>query len=130
MSYDPTLPVNSSRIVAAELRNQFNGLKAIIGDLQAQLAPLVPVLARSDAGLWTVSYAGPAWNFWQVWARYEGSEPWSNTGELRATDFPVADAAVVPDGALWWQIKMCGEGDNGEATTPFSNIISYGPVPG
>ena len=30
MSFDPTKPVNSSLIVAAELREQFNGLKAII----------------------------------------------------------------------------------------------------
>ena len=30
MPFDPTLPVNNSPIVSAELRNQFNGLKAII----------------------------------------------------------------------------------------------------
>ena len=129
MAFDPTKPVDDSEATAVELRDQFNALKALI-DAQAlqlaQLAPLLPVLARSDAGLWTVTYAGPAWNFWQVWARYEGSETWSNTGELPATSFPVADADVVPDGAAWWQIKFCGEGDHGEATTPFSNVISYG----
>ena len=36
MPYDPTLPVNHAPIVAAELRNQFNGLKALI-DAQAAL---------------------------------------------------------------------------------------------
>ena len=36
MPYDPTLPVNHAPIVAAELRDQFNGLKALI-DAQAAL---------------------------------------------------------------------------------------------
>ena len=30
MAFDPTLPANNSPIVSAELRNQFNGLKAIL----------------------------------------------------------------------------------------------------
>jgi len=38
MPYDPTLPVNHSPIVAAELRAQFNGLKALIDALQTQVA--------------------------------------------------------------------------------------------
>jgi hypothetical protein len=30
MAFDPTLPVNNSQISSSELRNQLNGLKAII----------------------------------------------------------------------------------------------------
>ncbi len=33
MPYDPSLPTNNSPIVAAELRNQFNGLNDLIADL-------------------------------------------------------------------------------------------------
>ena len=35
MSFDPTKPVNSSLIVAAELRGQFNGLKALLDAIPA-----------------------------------------------------------------------------------------------
>ena len=43
MAFDPTLPVNNSPILSAELRNQFNGLKALIDGLQTQLDNLLPV---------------------------------------------------------------------------------------
>ena len=129
MSYDPALPVNHSPIVAAELRNQFNGLAEIIAALQAQLAPLVPVVTRSSGGMWTLAYAGPALDYWQVWTRYEGSEAWSQSGELPASAFPAPDADVVPGGTPWWQIKLCGENGDGKQLTPFSNVISFGPVP-
>ena len=37
MPYDSSLPVDHSKIVAAELRNQFNGLKGLIDAKQQQL---------------------------------------------------------------------------------------------
>ena len=47
MPYDPTLPVDHAQVVAAELRDQFNGLKslidaqaALIADQQIQIAGL------------------------------------------------------------------------------------------
>ena len=136
MPFAPTLPVDHSPIVAAELRNQFNGLKAIIdaqaaviADLSTQLAPLLPVIARSAGGVWTLTYHGPTQDYWQVWARYEGSATWSELGEMQTSDFPAPDANIVPDGTPWWQIKMCGEDGDGKPNTPFSNIISFGPVP-
>jgi len=45
MPFDPTLPVNNSPIVAAELRNQLNALKALYDAQQAQIAAM---LARWD----------------------------------------------------------------------------------
>jgi len=53
MAYDPTLPVNNSPIVSAELRNQFAGLKALIdqclnqGDLGGSI--LLRIFANSSA---------------------------------------------------------------------------------
>jgi hypothetical protein len=129
MSFNPILPADHSPVVAAELRNQFNGLKAIIDDLQNQLAPLVPVISRSVAGEWTVTFAGPPPVYWQIWTRFSGNEAWFNFGELPASAFPAPDSDVIPDGVDWWQIKMIGQGDGGLQTTAFSNIISYGPVP-
>jgi hypothetical protein len=38
MPYDPTKPQENTPLDAAELRAQFAGLKALIDDLQAQLA--------------------------------------------------------------------------------------------
>ena len=40
MPYDPTLPVDHSPIVAAELRNQFNALKLLIDAQQIQITAL------------------------------------------------------------------------------------------
>jgi hypothetical protein len=37
MAYDPTLPANNSPIVSQELRDQFNGLKALIDAQQAEV---------------------------------------------------------------------------------------------
>ena len=90
---------------------------------------MVLVLNRSAAGLWTLTYAGPAQTYWQIWARSSGGTDWSNVGEMRNSAFPAPDSDMVPDGASWWQIKVCGDGDDDCQTTPFSNIISFGPVP-
>ena len=136
MAYDPNYPVDHSRIVAADFRNQFNALKAIIDTqqsqfdvLQQQLAPLVPVLNRSAAGQWTLTYAGPKHDSWQEWVRSSVNPAWSDTGEMSSSDFPAQDADMVPDGASWWQVKICGEDGDGNPATPFSNIISFVPVP-
>ena len=40
MAFDPTLPVEESPLDAAEMREQFNGLKGLIDDLQSQIADL------------------------------------------------------------------------------------------
>jgi hypothetical protein len=37
MPYDPTLPVNNSLISSSELRNQFNGLKSLVDNVDAEL---------------------------------------------------------------------------------------------
>ena len=51
MPFDSTLPADHSPIVAAELRNQFNALKALIDDLQNQCSNLNNQLqALPDAG--------------------------------------------------------------------------------
>lgn len=46
MPFDPTLPANNSPIVSAELRNQLNGLKALIDAQAAQIADLQTQLAN------------------------------------------------------------------------------------
>jgi len=129
MPFDPTLPANNSNLSSAEMRGQFNALKALIDGLQQQIAPLTPVLNRDAGGNWTLVYTGPAQSNWQVWARYTGSENWSEFGELQTADFPATDDDMAPDGVSWWQIKICGEDGNGKQTTLFSNVISFGPVP-
>jgi hypothetical protein len=37
MPFDPTLPVNNSLISSSELRNQLNGLKSLIDNLETEL---------------------------------------------------------------------------------------------
>jgi hypothetical protein len=91
--------------------------------------PLAPVAARDVHGMWTIHFDGPAQTYWQIWARSSGSPAWAKTGELPTSSFPASDGDVAPDGAAWWQVKICGQDDNGNPCTPFSNIISFGPVP-
>ena len=137
MPYDPNFPPDHQALNAAPFRAQFNGLAELVTAmqdqvtaLQMQLAPLVPVVNRSASGEWTLTYNGPAQDYWQVWARYAGSEAWSNFGEIQTSSFPASDSDVVPDGVTWWQVKLCGEGAGDSLQhTPFSNIISFGPVP-
>jgi hypothetical protein len=52
--FDPNLPTTRARIVSAELRDQFNGLKALIDALQAQVNNLLPV---GFIGAWPKSRA-------------------------------------------------------------------------
>lgn len=54
MPFDPTKPVNASPIVAAELRDQLNALKALIDNLQTQLNN-VQALAEAKAPAPTVT---------------------------------------------------------------------------
>ncbi len=58
MAYDPTKPVNGAPIVAAELRNQFAGLKTVI-DTKPDAAAVMNLIASNAAGsLAAVSYPG------------------------------------------------------------------------
>src|SRR6516165_5945871 len=89
MAFDPNLPADHSPLSSAEMRVQLQGLKALIDiqqiqmvSLQQQLSPLMPVLSRTAGGQWTLAYAGPAQSIWQIWARYAGSEAWSDFGEI------------------------------------------------
>jgi hypothetical protein len=49
MSFNPNLPANNSPVVAAELRNQFNALKALNDAVPASPA-MLDVLAAQTAG--------------------------------------------------------------------------------
>ena len=126
MPFDPTLPVNNSSIVAAELRNQFNGLKALLDAQATQLASLAPQLARDGGGNWTLTFTGAPVTDWQVWWRNDANPNWDVSTHVGS--FPQADAVMSPGGS-WWQVMICGENVPGTRITAFSNVISFGPVP-
>jgi hypothetical protein len=90
--------------------------------------PTAPVLTRDASGKWSVAYTGPAQEIWQIWARYPENETWADFGEIGSDRLPATDDAMSPDGA-WWQVKVRGEDDQNQPTTPFSNVISFGTVP-
>lgn len=48
--------------------------------------------------------------------------------ELATSQFPATDDVMSP-GGVWWQVKVCGEDSDGNPSTLFSNVISFGPVP-
>src|SRR4051794_6468547 len=53
MAFNPNLPANLSVIDAAELRNQFNGLKALIDAQAAQLTTQAALIATQGSQLTT-----------------------------------------------------------------------------
>jgi hypothetical protein len=55
------------------------------------------VLARDANDRWTLTYTGPAQDYWQVWVRWNGNPAWSNSGEMATSDFPAHDADLRPD---------------------------------
>ena len=90
---------------------------------------VAPVAARDANGMWTVTYDGAAQTYWQIWVRDSGGTTWSDSGDTQTSHFPAPDADIVPDNVTWWQVKFCGEDGDGNQSTPFSNVISFGPVP-
>jgi len=147
MSFNPNLPADHSPDSSAEMRNQLNGLKDLIdaqavqitaqqqqqldaqAAWQAQFAPITPQLNRDGSGAWSVIYAGPAVALWQVWSRCDIVPAWGAASVFPPANFPSADSGLMPFGAQWWQIKIFGS-DGSNNLTPFSNIVSVGPVPG
>ena len=128
MAFNPTLPIENTPLDAAQMRDQFNGLKAIIDDLQNQLAPTVPVLARDNSGNWTLNYNLTPPLYWLVWARTDISPVWQFFTEVTFADFPLSDGDLVPPGN-WWQVKIAGENAAGVPATPFSNVVASANAP-
>jgi hypothetical protein len=91
--------------------------------------PAAPMAVRDANGMWTLTYDGPAQTYWQIWTRNSDNATWSDSGDTQTSHFPAPDADIVPDGVTWWQVKFCGEDGDGNQSTPFSNAISFGPVP-
>ena len=143
MAFNPTLPVENTPLDAAEMRGQFNGLKAFI-DAQAALISAqqtqlnaqawllnqlnIPKLNHDNEGAWSVGYIGTLPALWQVWVRSDLNTDWSNTASYTPANFPVNDIGLMPPGAQWWQIYVCGS-DGSTNITPNSNVVSMGPVP-
>ena len=96
-------------------------------DAQAALLNqlILPQLNHDDQGAWSVSYIGTLPALWQVWTRSDLNADWSNTASYAPANFPVSDIGLMPPGAQWWQIKVCGS-DGSSTITPFSNVISVG----
>ena len=123
----PTPPVPDP---LAALQAQVNAAQQAQLDAQAaQLAPILPQLNHDDTGAWSVSYAGTLPALWQVWVRSDLNNDWSNSAAYAPANFPVSDIGLMPPGALWWQIKICGSDSSNNTLTPFSNVVSLGAVP-
>lgn len=63
MAFNPNLPANNSPIVSQELRDQFNGLKALIDGLQSQINALQSALntkvSRASMGEFDPGFSDP-----------------------------------------------------------------------
>ena len=157
MPFDPNWPPTNAEVESAPFRNQFNSLKALndgeqtqldaqaalISALQTQTATqqqqlnaqaallnqlIIPQLNHDNEGAWSVSIIGTLPALWQVWTRSDLNSDWNNTAQYAPANFPVNDIGLMPPGAQWWQIKVCGS-DGSSNITPFSNVVSLVPVP-
>jgi hypothetical protein len=149
MAYDPTLPADHSPIVSQELRDQFNGLKALIdvqdatieaqdalinaqqaliGGLQEQVTALKLVLTANNLTMsldW--SYSGPVCDGFHIFVHQPNDAPGvfndSNQvgGDLRSwgTDF---DTPADAAGHAFYIVPMDGDGN---PLTPPSNTVSF-----
>jgi len=88
----------------------------------------IPKLNHDNEGAWSVGYIGTLPALWQVWVRSDLNTDWSNTAAYAPANFPVNDIGLMPPGAQWWQIYVCGS-DGSTNITPNSNTVSMGPVP-
>ena len=151
MPYDPNFPPDHQPLNAAPWRDQFNGLKALIDAQSAQIGALqtqntaqqqqleaqawllnqlnIPQLNHDNEGAWSVGYIGTLPALWQVWVRSDLNNDWNNTAAYAPQNFPVNDIGLAPPGAQWWQIHVCGSDSSNNTLTPFSNVVSMGPVP-
>ena len=151
MPYDSNFPPDHQPLNAAPWRDQFNGLKALIDAQSAQISALqtqntaqqqeldaqawllnqlnIPQLNHDNEGAWSVGYIGTLPALWQVWVRSDLNTDWNNTAAYTPANFPVSDIGLAPFGAQWWQIKVCGSDSSNNTLTPFSNVVSLGPVP-
>ncbi len=131
MAFDPTKPADHAQIVSAELRNQFNGLQEQITALQQQLALLFPALTYdSTSSLWNVTYLEPTPVNWEIWKRCNYASDWAAQGTLAPSRFPAPNDSVLGLDEVWWQVKFVGLNGDDQPMTPFSNVVSGGPVPG
>ena len=121
------LDAQSTQISAQQ--QQFAAQQAQLNAQAVLLAQLIlPQLIHDDTGAWSVSYIGTLPALWQVWVRSDLNPDWSNSAAYTPANFPVNDIGLAPFGAQWWQIKVSGS-DGSNTVTPFSNIVSLGPVP-
>ena len=118
-------------------QQQIDAQAGQITALQTQLAAqaallnqlIIPQLNHDDQGTWSVSIIGTLPALWQVWVRSDLNNDWSNSAAYTPANFPVNDIGLMPPGAQWWQIKVCGSDSSNNPLTPFSNTVSLGPVP-
>ena len=122
------LDTQAAQITALQTQNtaqqtQLDAQAALLNQL------ILPQLNHDNEGAWSVGYIGTLPALWQVWVRSDLNNDWSNTASYTPANFPVNDIGLMPPGAQWWQIKICGSDSSNNTLTPFSNVVSMGPVP-
>jgi len=120
--------VNAQQTQIDALQTEITAQQAQLNEQAAQLAPITPQLNRDNNGAWSVTYAGPAVALWQVWSRCDIVPTWGAASVYPPANFPSTDSSLMPFGAQWWQIKICGL-DGSNNLTPFSKVVSVGTVP-
>ena len=122
--------VNAQQVQINTLQTQNTAQQTQLDAQAALLNQLIlPQLNHDNEGAWSVGYIGTLPALWQVWVRSDLNSDWSNTASYTPANFPVNDIGLCPPGAQWWQIKICGSDSSNNTLTPFSNVVSLGPVP-
>jgi hypothetical protein len=116
MAFDPTLPANNSPIVSAELRNQFNALKALIDAQAAQVT-----IIKLDGSHFSIIWRGSLPLEWAVQTQ-------GNQGGIWDINTVVAgNVMLVGVTGSPYAVRMVGRDAGHNPVTDVSNILILNP---
>jgi hypothetical protein len=116
MAFDPTLPANNSPIVSAELRNQFNALKALIDAQAAQVT-----IVKLDGSHFSIIWRGSLPLEWAVQTQGNQGGIW-DINTVVAGNVMLVGVTGAP-----YAVRMVGRDAGHNPVTDVSNVLILNP---
>jgi hypothetical protein len=123
MPFNPTLPANNSPIISAELRNQLNGLKALIDAQQTQITALQSqvTIVKIDGTHFSIIWRGSLPLEWAVQSQ-------GNQGGIWDINTVVAgNVMLVTLSGTPYAVRIVGRDAGHNPVTDVSNVLILNP---
>jgi hypothetical protein len=118
MPFNPALPVNGSPIASAELRSQFNALKALI-DAQAAQVNII----KQDGTHFSILWRGTLPEDWAVETQGDESGTWDIETVVDGTEMLVTLTGTP------YSARVVGRDASHNPVTDVSNVLILNPLP-